>query len=79
MSNYNTPFWKDVSMNCSYLLLTGKETLTSITKKINPTVLFHKFDSSITQEELIEIIDYFKSTEEYEKCEELAKLLTVKL
>ena len=79
MSNYNTPFWKDVSMNCSYLLLTGKETLSTITTKINPTALFHKFDSSITNEELMEMIQYFQSKEEYEKCEELTKLLNVTL
>ena len=79
MGNYNTPYWKDVSMNCSYLLLTGKETLSSITEKINPTVLFHKFDSSITNSELLEMIEYFASKEEYQKCDELTKLVKVQL
>jgi hypothetical protein len=79
MENYNTPYWKDVSMNCSYLLLTGKETLSSITEKINPTVLFHKFDSSITNDELLEMIEYFGTKEEYEKCDELTKLMEVQI
>jgi|TARA_R110000824_G_scaffold31328_1_gene102027 hypothetical protein len=69
-------FNEDVCMNCSYMLLTGKKTLTQLEKNIDELCFIFnpKHKASIKADVVYEtLIDYFITTEEYEKCAEVVK------
>ena len=65
----------DDSIINSYYVLTGKATVEDIIKRQEFPILFIGPDEVLNEEELNTMLDYFISTEEYEKCQELVELL----
>ena len=68
----------DDSIINSYYVLTGRATVEDIIKRQEFPILFIGPDEVLNEEELNTMLDYFISTEEYEKCQELVELLTNK-
>lgn len=73
-------FDEDVCMMNSYLLITGKKSIEQF--MLEEDVLYFIFNphkSTVTKEIKVYdcLIDYFISTEEYEKCSELVELKKV--
>jgi hypothetical protein len=58
----------------SYKLIMGEKTIDEIVEKANPPIFFIHPDEDYDNEDLDTMIDYFISTEEYEKCAVLTKL-----
>ena len=58
----------------SYYVLTGKATIEDIIKRQEFPMLFIGPDEKLDESSLNDMLDYFISTEEYEKCSELIKL-----
>ena len=64
----------DDSIINSYYVLTGKATIEDIVKRQEFPILFIGPDEELDESSLNDMLDYFISTEEYEKCSELIKL-----
>ena len=63
----------EVGINNSYLVMTGKysvEELAENSSRLNPTIFFTS-PENYTIKDIDEMIEYFETTEEYEKCMEL--------
>ena len=58
----------------SYYVLTGKATVENIIKRQEFPMFFINPDEELDEDSLNDMLDYFISTEEYEKCSELIKL-----
>ena len=64
----------DDSIINSYYVLTGRATVEDIVKRQEFPILFIGPDEELDESSLNDMLDYFISTEEYEKCSELIKL-----
>jgi hypothetical protein len=58
----------------SYYVLTGKATVENIIKRQEFPMFFINPGEELDEDSLNDMLDYFISTEEYEKCSELVKL-----
>ena len=58
----------------SYYVLTGKATVENIIKRQEFPMFFINPGEELDEDSLNDMLDYFISTEEYEKCSELIKL-----
>ena len=65
----------DNSIINSYYILTGKATVEEIIDRQDFTILFIGPEEKLDENGLNTMLDYFISTEEYEKCQELVELL----
>ena len=68
----------DDSIINSYYILTGKATVEDIIKRQEFPMFFISPGEDLNEDTLNDMLDYFISTEEYEKCQELVELLTNK-
>ena len=59
----------------SYYVLTGRATVEEIVSRQDFPILFIGPDEELDENGLNTMLDYFISTEEYEKCQELVELL----
>ena len=59
----------------SYYILTGRATVEDIVNRQEFPILFIGPDEELDENGLNTMLDYFISTEEYEKCQELVELL----
>ena len=59
----------------SYYILTGRATVEEIIDRQDFPILFIGPDEKLDENGLNTMLDYFISTEEYEKCQELVELL----
>ena len=59
----------------SYYILTGKATVEEIISRQDFPILFIGPKEKLDESGLNTMLDYFISTEEYEKCQELVELL----
>ena len=59
----------------SYYVLTGRATVEEIVNRQDFPILFIGPDEELDENGLNTMLDYFISTEEYEKCQELVELL----
>jgi len=64
----------DDSIINSYYVLTGKATIEDIVKRQEFPMFFINPGDELDEDSLNDMLDYFISTEEYEKCSELIKL-----
>ena len=64
----------DDSIINSYYVLTGKATIEDIIKRQEFPMFFINPEDELDESSLNDMLDYFISTEEYEKCSELIKL-----
>ena len=64
----------DNSILNSYYVLTGKATIEDIVKRQEFPIFFINPGEDLDKNGLDTMLDYFISTEEYEKCSELIKL-----
>ena len=64
----------DDSIINSYYILTGRATVEEIAKRQEFPILFIGPDEELDESGLNTMLDYFISTEEYEKCQELVEL-----
>ena len=64
----------DDSIINSYYILTGRATIEDMVKRQEFPILFIGPDEELDENGLNTMLDYFISTEEYEKCQELVKL-----
>ena len=64
----------DDSIINSYYVLTGKATIEDIIKRQEFPMFFINPEDRLDKDSLNDMLDYFISTEEYEKCSELIKL-----
>ena len=60
----------------SYDLMVGEKTMDEIVEKAKLPIFFIPPDETYDNEDLDTMIEYFISTEEYEKCATLTKLKT---
>ena len=58
----------------SYYVLTGKATVEDIVKRQEFPMFFINPGEELDESSLNDMLDYFISTEEYEKCSELIRL-----
>ena len=58
----------------SYKLIMGEKTIEEIVEKAKLPIFFIPPEEDYDNEDLDTMIDYFITTEEYEKCAELTKL-----
>ena len=58
----------------SYYVLTGRATVEDIISRQEFPILFIGPDEELDESGLNTMLDYFISTEEYEKCQELVEL-----
>ena len=58
----------------SYKLIVGEKTIDEIVEKSKLPIFFINPEEDYDNEDLDTMIEYFISTEEYEKCSELTKL-----
>ncbi len=65
----------DAANNNSYLLVTGRKTLNQILERRGDQSFVCMPDETPTNKDLQLMIDYFITTEEYEKCAELRDAL----
>ena len=65
----------DDSIINSYYVLTGKATVEDIVKRQEFPMFFVNPEDELDEDTLEDMLDYFISTEEYEKCQELVELL----
>ena len=65
----------DNSIINSYYVLTGKTTVEEIISRQDFPILFIGPEEKLDENGLNTMLDYFISTEEYEKCQELVELL----
>ena len=59
----------------SYYVLTGKATIEDIIKRQEFPMFFINPEDELDESSLNDMLDYFISTEEYEKCQELVELI----
>ena len=59
----------------SYYVLTGRATVEEIIDRQDFPILFIGPDEKLDENGLNTMLDYFISTEEYEKCQELVELM----
>ena len=59
----------------SYYILTGRATVEDIISRQEFPILFIGPEEKLDESGLNTMLDYFISTEEYEKCQELVELL----
>ena len=59
----------------SYYVLTGRATVEDIISRQEFPILFIGPEEELDESGLNTMLDYFISTEEYEKCQELVELL----
>jgi len=59
----------------SYYVLTGRATVEDIVSRQDFPILFIGPEEELDENGLNTMLDYFISTEEYEKCQELVELL----
>jgi len=64
----------DDSILNSYYVLTGKATVEDIVKRQEFPIFFINPEDELDEDTLNDMLDYFISTEEYEKCQELVEL-----
>ena len=64
----------DDSIINSYYVLTGKATIEDVVKRQEFPMFFINPGEDLDKSSLNDMLDYFISTEEYEKCSELIKL-----
>ena len=65
----------DDSIINSYYVLTGKATIDDIIERQEFPMFFVNPEDELDEDTLEDMLDYFISTEEYEKCQELVELL----
>ena len=65
----------DDSIINSYYILTGKATIDDIIERQEFPMFFINPSDELDEDILNDMLDYFISTEEYEKCQELVELL----
>ena len=65
----------DNSIINSYYILTGRATVEDIISRQEFPILFIGPEEEVGESGLSTMLDYFISTEEYEKCQELVELL----
>ena len=65
----------DDSIINSYYVLTGKATIEDIVERQEFPMFFINPGDELDEDSLNDMLDYFISTEEYEKCQELVELL----
>ena len=65
----------DNSIINSYYILTGRATVEDIISRQEFPILFIGPEEKLDESGLNTMLDYFISTEEYEKCQELVELL----
>ena len=65
----------DNSIMNSYYVLTGRATVEDIISRQEFPILFIGPDEKLDENGLNTMLDYFISTEEYEKCQELVELM----
>ena len=65
----------DDSIINSYYILKGSATVLEIAKRQEFPILFIGPDEELDESGLNTMLDYFISTEEYEKCQELVELM----
>ena len=65
----------DNSIINSYYVLTGRATVEDIISRQKFPILFIGPEEKLDESGLNTMLDYFISTEEYEKCQELVELL----
>tara|TARA_R100000656_G_scaffold103707_1_gene75511 strand:+ start:320 stop:529 length:210 start_codon:yes stop_codon:yes gene_type:complete len=61
------------SIRNSYYVMTGKATVEDLIIRKDFPILF--VDENWCEEDINDMLDYFISTEEYEKCQELVELM----
>ena len=59
----------------SYYVLTGRATVEDIVSRQDFPILFIRPEEELDENGLNTMLDYFISTEEYEKCQELVELM----
>ena len=59
----------------SYYVLTGRATVEEIVSRQDFPILFIGPEEELDENGLNTMLDYFISTEEYEKCQELVELM----
>ena len=59
----------------SYYVLTGRATVEDIVSRQDFPILFIGPEEELDENGLNTMLDYFISTEEYEKCQELVELM----
>ena len=59
----------------SYYVLTGRATVEEIVSRQEFPILFIGPEEKLDESGLNTMLDYFVSTEEYEKCQELVELM----
>ena len=64
----------DDSIINSYYVLTGKATIEDIVEHQEFPMFFINPEDELDESSLNDMLDYFISTEEYEKCQELVEL-----
>ena len=64
----------DDSIINSYYVLTGKATIDDIIERQEFPMFFINPEDELDESSLNDMLDYFISTEEYEKCQELIEL-----
>ena len=65
----------DNSIINSYYILTNRTTVEDIVSRQDFPILFIGPDEKLDENGLNTMLDYFISTEEYEKCQELVELM----
>ena len=65
----------DDSIINSYYVLTGRATVEEIVSRQDFPILFIGPEEELDENGLNTMLDYFISTEEYEKCQELVELM----
>ena len=61
----------EIGIKNSYLVMTGKLTVEELIENRANSVIFFTSPENYTPKDIDEMIEYFESTEEYEKCMEL--------
>ena len=62
------------SIRNSYYVMTGETTVEEIIERSDFPILFTE-ENNYSDEDIEEMLEYFISTEEYEKCAKLVKLI----
>ena len=69
----------DIIMSNTYGVLTNRGSIEDILEQYKgKDVMFYGNPLDITNDDIQEVIEYFETTEEYEKCSELLELLNAK-
>ena len=61
----------EIGINNSYLIMTGKSSIEELIESKSESIIFFTSPENYTSKDIDEMIEYFESTEEYEKCMEL--------